>query len=375
MLRLLSLVSAAVLTLGPAAVLWPPGGPEPARADDSPMFHGPFGLSPGLPGVRVQMAAEQVDIEVLELGGRCVARVRAWFDLYNPGPATSMLVGFPGMVGRDNYSGLMYFHPVMESFRAWTEDVSFVPHEEKVQDQSHHLTTWYVWEMDFPSEQTVRSYVSYDLVLSDRLDRPDQRWVHFASRTILVEYILSTGAYWDGNIGQADIAISSPQGALTDAWPEGADALPRRVSWHLRDFKPTQNIVVLYVTEALHAPVAAAERAIENGTATIDDYVEGARGAAQLCGEPAYARRAMEWASFVTDVEPTNAGAWEVVGEVEDCTTSDSKKGWPDCRSVRAAEAYRKAINLGSTTAANKLEVRERAEEFAGRTWGLEDCK
>ncbi|MBV9172152.1 MAG: hypothetical protein JOZ81_18935 [Chloroflexi bacterium] len=56
----------------------------PTRADNAPMQPTTAGLVPGVPGTTVRMAAEKVDIHVVERDNAIHALVTASFDMFNP---------------------------------------------------------------------------------------------------------------------------------------------------------------------------------------------------------------------------------------------------------------------------------------------------
>ncbi|MBV9545512.1 MAG: hypothetical protein JOY61_14170 [Chloroflexi bacterium] len=71
----------------------------PTRADNAPMQPTTAGLVPGVPGTTVRMAAEKVDIHVVERDNAIHALVTASFDMFNRGPTVSVTTGFPKFIG------------------------------------------------------------------------------------------------------------------------------------------------------------------------------------------------------------------------------------------------------------------------------------
>ena len=80
------------ITLAAVALL--PHAPA-ASADQAPFWESPVGLVPGHPDIQVRMAAETVDVEVVERGDEIHALVQASFTMANDGPEARVKVGFP----------------------------------------------------------------------------------------------------------------------------------------------------------------------------------------------------------------------------------------------------------------------------------------
>jgi hypothetical protein len=77
------------------------------------------------------MAAEDVEVQVIERGSAAYAVVAATFDMLNTGSARPMQVGFPnfayGVVEGDDYSPVTFNPMNISNFRAWTETETFLP--------------------------------------------------------------------------------------------------------------------------------------------------------------------------------------------------------------------------------------------------------
>jgi hypothetical protein len=358
-IRLYALVMIAVL-LGQAMVAGGVWSPAPATADSAPMWQSPVGLAPGLPGVKVRMVAEKVDIEVVERENAVLANVRATFLLYNPGAPVQMLVGFPAYSTLSTRIGGIYFDPRSQqtrNFRAVSGAQGYSPTEKRVDGMP-----WWVWEMGFPAGRTTQLDVSYEQQLAD-LDREGLARVF---------YVLTTGALWDGTIGEAVITVTAPQGALVDATPDGGDLSPQRAAWRLRDIKPTEDIGLVYVPDAAWKTLSATEASIQGWSATTADYLAGARtvvgmikgayGSFPRIMRENYMPKAVGWATRVAEYDAGNIEAWEIIGTI---TFTDSQaKHILRCWPTRAEDAFGRAAALGSTTGEQGLKDLAEYREF-----------
>lgn len=366
-----------------------------AEADHFPVWESGSGLTPGLPGNTVRMVAESVDIQIVERDEQIVTQVQATFEMFNRGPDVQMKVGFPG--SSTNHQGILQFgQKNVSSFRVWTAERAYEPTWERVIVPSTSrfangslydwLDDWLVWEMEYPSQQSVAVHVSYEQVL--------MTWPRHAY--VQPSYILRTGALWDGAIGEATITMTAPDGGALfggaelfdghDAQgairtlpelgemlgPEEADeASIDRVVWRLHDVEPTYDIGATYVPRRIWNRLHDGETAIVTGTAGPEDYLSAAQAAMELLGEginsgPQYlplsiaalAARARTWAWKSAELLPERAAAWEVVGGIE------LWHAWRERRQVvvmrcwpsEGIDAYLRAAELGSATAPAKLE-------------------
>lgn len=86
---------AFVVGLCSLLLLWP----TPLHADNAPLQLTTAGLVPGVTGTTVRMAAEKVDVHVLERHGAVHALVSATFDMSNEGSTVTLTTGFPKFSG------------------------------------------------------------------------------------------------------------------------------------------------------------------------------------------------------------------------------------------------------------------------------------
>ncbi|MCL5026246.1 MAG: DUF4424 domain-containing protein [Chloroflexi bacterium] len=343
----------------------------PSRADSAPMWESPVGLKPGLVDNRVRMVAETVDLRVIERDGAVYAVVSAVFDLLNNGPDTKMKVGFPEYnypVNVGEYPKQVGFSPSqLGNFRAWAGVTQYQPRRERVvldPSASSWGDEWFVWDMAFPRGVPVRLNVGYDQKLSE------------GNGAVNLFYVLTSGALWDGTIGEATvIATARDGGAFVAADPAAGESSTSRVVWQMRDFEPTEDVRAVYVPATTWQTLRAAEDAITAGRASAIDYISGARAVHWMTEDGTRAGeeremlrqqhypRGLEWARQAVELEGENWEAWEVLADLEDATAK-YPKGMHKCWSQPAADAYQQAADLGSPTAPAKL-----ADLLSEREW------
>jgi hypothetical protein len=372
------LIVAAVLLAGGSL-----GVPLLVAADNAPMWESPVGLTPGLPDTQVRMAAENVDIQIVERGSAAVAVVSASFDMDNPGPDASMLVGFPGVVEsiivgtpalKDTGYSPVTFGDI-SNFRAWTDTVEYATTVEEVNTVGAWSgTKWYVWSMTYPSGARTRVNVAYEQTLGD------QAYARFVQPT----YVLRTGALWAGTIGDATVTLTAVNGGGLVGADGATSATDTQIVWHFSDFEPTADVGTAYVFADRWSALRAAETAIAGGAPTADDYLSGAQAAFEMLGTygaygipsgllDRYATPGRDWAWRAKELAPDRAASWEVVGDAETFFASPTHKnhGELDCWPYAGADAYQHAVDQGSPTAADKLAtLHQRAsgtEDMLGR--------
>ncbi len=280
------------------ATLLLPGGGAPARADIAPDPEYGTTLAPWGPcGVR--MADEHV---VLRLE-RDRVLVEATFTLVNGESASKLRVGFPDAVQATRWStdvadppegaspkllefrarvdgreqpvtpryyqrdvGPLVRSELADAFRAREAALErATTPEEKARLQAEidraretygwwNGTGWLTWEMEFAPRATRTVEVSYRTSYRGEYRRSLLGAAGF-------EYILKTGAFWDGVIGRAIVDVELGAG-LTPAHlvlePSGAVPTPGGFRWDWKDLEPTFDVKILVRT---HPDLAAAAEA------------------------------------------------------------------------------------------------------------------
>ncbi len=375
-LRQLAIVALVIVLAGPLSA-----GAPPASADSAPMWESPVGLKPGSPNNTVRMTAETVDIDVIERDGAVYAQVSAVFDLTNRGADTQMRVGFPQYnypVEVPEYPRQVSFSSEgLASFRAWSGSTQYRPRVEKVIPEGSRDTwgtEWFVWDMSFPRGSTTRLNVSYEQKLSE------------GSGAANVFYVLTTGALWNGSIGSASVRMNAPGGgALTAADTPGSYRFAGKIAWEMRDFEPTKDVLGIYIPASPWKALRTTEEAFVSGTATAADYATGATAVVTITEDgmragperaalrDLYFPRARQWAQTAIGMDEGNAAAWEALADL-DVAPAVSKHGY-FCLPTMAADAYQRAIDLGSPTAAAKLaEMRDNVDWTTTVVGPLEPC-
>ena len=219
------------------------GMATPARADIAPP-EPPYGTNP-IPGAEtthVRMVSETVLMEVDVEG---LAHVTADFYMRNVGSETeSMQVRFPfDTTSRgDLCKGLMPFRPISD-LQAWVDDqqVAITLTYETIE---YPVPTPNVWQVPcwanfpviFPPAQDVHITVTY---MAEPYD-------FYYDNQYYYDYILETGAGWQGTIGSAEIILRLPY--LLDEYnyygctPDDCTVSENEVRWSFSAFEPDFNI-------------------------------------------------------------------------------------------------------------------------------------
>jgi hypothetical protein len=359
--RLLS-IALCLLTLASASVV---------HADGAPMWESPEGLTPGMPNTQVQMTAEEVKVAVSQKPDGVYASVSAVFDLQNHGSATQMLTGFPDLanavLGQGNsYSPVSFTPANISNFKAWTDAETFQPSEQTV-GTGQFAGPWFVWNMSYPAQKSVRLNVSYEQRLEQAGDYQQTR--------VPVSYVLRTGALWNGTIGHAVVTMTAPDGGSLLA--PVATTLPNRYQasvfapsnndngqliWTLDNAKPTQDVDAEFIrpdtVQALQAAEAAASvpgatpAALANSSEVVMNVF--GRDLAGVYGTHYYPL-VEDWTQRALAGDQSDASVWEAVG---DLASNLAPRGvsFLRCMPGEMQNAYQQAAALGSTTAAQKLQ-------------------
>lgn len=262
-----------VLVFLTAWLTWPA---QMARADVAPPPY-PAGAaidSSGTP-TQVRMVSEEVTLSVEPLQGSTPqgegltagwmqARVEAEFVMCNLGDVEeSFDVWFP--LGTPDSVAPLSPPAVIEDFAAWVDGVPAQLGRVEapgITPWGDYLIHWATWPVRFPVGQDVIIQVSYTLHPTGY--RPFGTF----------EYVLETGAGWQGTIGEATVTIRlpypvTPENTALDSTseycvprPDGFQVQGNEVVWRFTDLKPTSDDNVrLNVLEPdrWHALVAARE--------------------------------------------------------------------------------------------------------------------
>lgn len=188
----------------------------------------PLGAEP--PPIR--MAREEVDIHLFPT----LAVVEATFDLHNEGNEVEIEVGFPCFGHRGGM-----FKPgdvALRDFRAEVDGRAVVDDGRRLEHP--HFPLWRVWKQRFPGRTASRVAVRYWVPLDG----------YRGSSRLPFTYVLRTGRYWHGPIGEAVVrahARDMPFRAIREATPAGyvLDHERARLTWTFRDLVPEEDIGVL----------------------------------------------------------------------------------------------------------------------------------
>jgi hypothetical protein len=243
-----------------AASMLPQGS---ARADMAPPMTPPGStLLPGGESTRVRMLAEVVTLTVVKDPADpegTIANTEATFTMRNLGPSEERMqarfpLSFPNG-GNDGY----FNYPEIPSISV-TVDGRSVPTRREMQPPFNPETygtvreevPWAVFDVTFPPETDVQVDVSYSY----------KGYGYYPQATF--DYVLETGAGWNGTIGSADIIVDLPYDAsdlnvlLDQTAPRDASKAPQftkgtQLGWHYDDLEPTSsdNVQVTILAPAL----------------------------------------------------------------------------------------------------------------------------
>jgi hypothetical protein len=410
-------------------IVWLCALASPALADQAPFWESPVGLVPGNPDIQVRMAAETVDIEVVERGDEVHAIVKAAFTMVNDGADATVKVGFPASTtslfdrlvepdadGRRFADAPVMFSPdALRAFqvsvdgrelRSWRQEVPAAA-------EAGFGADWLMWEMSFPAGQTTTVDVAYEQVLSERPQ----------DRVVQPMYVLRTGALWSGAIGEATVTMRARNGGAlvggaelymrTDdagavtTYPraeqvygpaDAASASPTEIVWRFTDLEPTRDVGATYVRAAAWQAFAEADQAILGGMtddpATLRRAARAAfdiLGGAEVCGSAGdlicimgphrvprglverFAQSGRERARRALQLSPTDPESLLLAGDYEYWFAMPREKhhGELQCWPSSGVDAYEAALAAGSPAALPRLAgIRGAAQQV--RVFGAE---
>jgi hypothetical protein len=394
-------------------IIWLCASASPALADQAPFWESPVGLVPGNPDIQVRMAAETVDIDVVERGDEVHAVVKASFTMVNDGADATVKVGFPASTtslfdqlvepdadGRRFADAPVLFSPEAlrafqvsvdgQQLRSWRQEVPAAA-------EAGFGANWLMWEMAFPAGRTTTVDVAYEQVLSERT----------RDRVVQPMYVLRTGALWSGTIGEATVTMRAPDGGAlvggaelfmrTDdaggvtTYPRAdqvygpADAVsasPTQIVWRFADLEPTRDVGATYVRAAAWREFAEADQAIRGGDTSDPDTLRRAAraafeilGGAEVCGSAGdlicimgphrvprglvdrFAQPGRERAQRALQLGPTDPESLLLAGDYEYwfAMPQERNHGELQCWPSQAVDAYETALGAGAPGALPRL--------------------
>ncbi|MFC1490384.1 DUF4424 family protein [Candidatus Latescibacterota bacterium] len=196
----------------------------------------------------VRMASETVDIII---DGN-IAYVNCMFELTNDGPPDTLEVGFPlgmNVKKKDDDVIEMQAERLGQDFSARIIRGQQLPVTQKridpeyTDDPSLFISEWVTFTVPFTAKgQTNKISTTYWVAI-----KPKNNKAPFSD--LLFKYVLVTGAYWKGPIGDAKITVklrNTTFDKITYISPEGYDRDNAEISWHLTDFEPTEDIEIYF---------------------------------------------------------------------------------------------------------------------------------
>ncbi len=234
-----------------------------ARADMAPPMAPPGStLLPGGETTAVRMVAEtvtlSVDTDPTDAQG-AIARTVAVFTMRNLGGSEERMrarfpLSFPdgSSDGYFNYPEIPSISVKIDGRSVATRREMQPPYNPQPHGEVRADVPWAVFEVDFPPSTEVIVQVSYTA----------KGYGYYPQ--LMFDYVLETGAGWNGTIGSVDIIVELPYDAsdlnvlMNQTSPHGPDAAPdfnkgTQVHWHYDDLEPTSgdNIQITIVAPAL----------------------------------------------------------------------------------------------------------------------------
>lgn len=187
----------------------------------------------------IRMASECVDVHLYPR----TAIVEASFEFESLSDEdVEIEVGFP-CFGFQDWSPIGSVDPCL-AFEVFANGLLVETHSQRIDNSKFPM--WFVWTQKFPARATTRLKAQYQTLLD-----------HYpmASR-IPFTYVLRTGNYWAGNIGEAIVRVHArciPLWAIREASPPGfeIDAENNKLTWTFRDFAPEMDIGLLISSQAV----------------------------------------------------------------------------------------------------------------------------
>ena len=201
-----------------------------AGADPHPFSLG-AGAGPKSP-VEIALVKESLAIRV----GLRSADVTADIDLQNQGLAHAFEVGFPceNGVKAQSQVALDCGTPIRVTVNGKRRETT---------KREVNGACEYVWKMEFAAGQRTKLRVAYTTrLVNDRYDAP-------MYGALLLLYRLSTGADWAGPIKTLDMTVQLPTDAIAWIGPPGYTRTPKQIEWHLTDYEPTSELMILFHPE------------------------------------------------------------------------------------------------------------------------------
>ncbi len=285
----------------------------------------------------VQMLSERVTFTIAPYSSyrNGQATVKALFQMHNQGvQSETMQVRFPlewtGQGGSECIYSYTQLYPPINDLKAWVDGVPIATTTDFVtadisgaNPTQVQVPCWANFPVTFPVGKDVNIQVQYTALGAGYLSRPqieDDSWElggDSPSARTSFNYILMSGAGWNGPIGKADIIFQFPYPVTQDAlyYPSEADQAAQNMTisgdmlvWHKENFKPDRDIVIALVNPTVWL--------------TIQEQ------------------------SKIVQANPKNGEAWGLLGKAYE-QVAWSRRGLGPASIVQKSEqAYRQAISL-----------------------------
>ena len=202
----------------------------PVHADSAALRAVGSGLVPVADQIPpVIMERERVDVHLFPM----VAVVDASFDMLNEGPELELEVGFP------SFGAPAFFEAIDVGLMDFSVKVDGVPvaHVER-RMENRAFPLWRAWQQRFRASGRSRIEVRYWTPL----------WGYNGISRLPFTYVLRTGRFWKGPIGDAVVCIHAtgiPVRAIREATPDGYRLETGSLTWTWRSLVPERDVAVL----------------------------------------------------------------------------------------------------------------------------------
>lgn len=219
---------------------------RPGLADDTAVGRDADGVYP-IGNADVEMAAEEVTIRLPSEGDdEYSAEATCVFTFHNTSPQpVDVLMGFPGEFTPELLAeSMVTWGGVVHDFQAFVDGTEVQVTSETgslgPEGVRERYASWYTFPMSFAPDQTRTVVNTY----------------RFASTVnslggVYLGYVLTTGSYWQGSIGQAQVTLElggvgpwQIENLYPNSWRFSPDA--KTLTWERAAFEPSFNLEVRY---------------------------------------------------------------------------------------------------------------------------------
>lgn len=195
-------------------------------------------------GTKIRMVSETVHLKYRP-GNYGMVYAECDFEFVNPGDDTEITMGFPAEP-RENYDD--EFMPpdssptLIRDFTVFIDGkksscvLKKITNKERIKELNFEDA--FLWKVKMPRNKIVRLHHTYNYYVSGD-----------NGGTVMITYILNTGALWNGRMDKAEIELDLGRGVTAN----GLEVRPSNykfkkgvIRWTYKNFKPTEDIRVVF---------------------------------------------------------------------------------------------------------------------------------